>query len=376
MSKQDTYSLQDLSHDTLFKKAQLIAPLWRKNLLSWYQLHGRHHLPWRNLTGIHAPYGVYVSEIMLQQTQVKRVLESYYSPFMAAFPTLGSLAYASEQSLLKLWQGLGYYTRVRNMHKSAQICLAQHKGYLPSTHKELLTLPGIGAYSAGAILCFGFLQATSFVDGNIARILSRAFALTHPTQKQLQALADILLDREQSFAYNQGLLDVGAGICTPKNTLCTACPFEKLCSGKEQPILYPTPKIRKLQPLELHLLFALDSQTHTQISKQSDKKIPVEKNPTYILLARSQNALYRGLYNLPLLSHKPKSEEFKLLGSFKHHYTKYNIRAFVYQATAGFTGHFSLCEENMILESVRLDKLYSKPLSSLCTKALKVCGIM
>ena len=137
-------------------KAKRIAKQWQIQLLEWYAIQGRISLPWRTLKGENAPYGVYVSEIMLQQTQVKRVAESYFAPFLNAFPTLESLAKANLDSILKQWEGLGYYSRARNMQKAAIICCEKHNATLPNTRQDLLTLPGIGAYTSGAILCFGF----------------------------------------------------------------------------------------------------------------------------------------------------------------------------------------------------------------------------
>ena len=143
---------KNISFSPLQEKALHIAPLWRKNILAWYKDNGRFTLPWRNLQGENAPYGVYVSEMMLQQTQVKRVLECYYQPFMESFPTLLALSYATEEQVLKAWEGLGYYTRVRNMLKTAHICAQKFSHTLPHTYNELIALPGIGAYSARGVL--------------------------------------------------------------------------------------------------------------------------------------------------------------------------------------------------------------------------------
>lgn len=241
--------------DSLLQQAAFIVPLWHKQILNWYQQYGRSTLPWRNLKGENAPYGVYVSEIMLQQTQVKRVLESYYAPFLRAFPTLEALALAKSESVLKMWEGLGYYSRARNMQKCAQICCEKFNAALPRTYAELISLPGIGAYTAGAILCFGFGQSVSFVDGNIRRVLCRIFALESPKEPLLDELAALLLDSTRSFDYNQALLDVGAMICTPKNPACLLCPVRNVCKGQTNPTLYPTPK-------KIHFRAAYTSSCH------------------------------------------------------------------------------------------------------------------
>lgn len=334
------------------QQARLIASQWQEQLLTWYANNGRFSLPWRNLQGENAPYGVYVSEIMLQQTQVKRVEESYYTPFLKAFPTLTALAFAPLDSILKLWEGLGYYTRARNMQKAALLCYERHnKGHnatLPQTYEELLALPGIGAYSAGAILCFGFRQSVSFVDGNIRRVLCRIFALSKPSPTLLNELASILLDTKHSFDYNQALLDLGAMICTPKSPSCLICPVRNLCHGYVNPTLYPTPKASRLQPLTLHLALCISADNT-------------------IAFIQEQDSLYQGLYNLPRL--KPKHiARYKPCGSFKHHYTKYAITAHVYMLSPSA---LKRCMPLTEVHYLSLEELDSKPLSSLCKKALR-----
>ena len=330
-------------------KATLIAPLWRSQILDWYSIYGRKTLPWRNLSGENAPYGVYVSEIMLQQTQVKRVLELYYEPFLASFPTLHSLSCASQEQVLKLWEGLGYYTRARNMLKTAQICATSYHSFLPHTHKQLLALPGIGAYSAGAILCFGFKQSVSFVDGNIRRLLCRIFALQKPKTSLLESLAKILLEKSQSFDYNQALLDIGALLCTPKSPSCLICPIQNLCSGYKNPHLYPLPQKSTLEPLHLHLGFCVYKDC--------------------IAFVYGTKGLYQGLYNLPSLSQAEIIHCTKC-GKCTHHYTKYAITAHIYHIS--FESLQNLKQEIIFLSH---QDIRSKPLSSLCKKALKVAGI-
>lgn len=356
-----TQITQDSAH-----KAKLIAAQWQNQLLEWYALNGRISLPWRTLKGKNAPYGVYVSEIMLQQTQVKRVAESYFTPFLNAFPTLEALAKAPQDSILKQWEGLGYYTRARNMQKSAIICCEKHNATLPNTRKDLLTLPGIGAYTSGAILCFGFRQSVSFVDGNIRRVLCRIFALREPNQKLLDELAFLLLDIKHSFDYNQALLDLGAMICTPKSPNCLICPMQNLCNGKVNPTLYPTPKTSSLTPLTLHLIIYIDSQGKMAfVYEKGDKK-------------DKKGGLYQGLYNLPQLKlealankHRFYKKGFYKCGSFKHHYTKYAITANVYKLDSK---HLTLLTQSLPhtkLYFFSQKELESKPLSSLCKKALR-----
>ncbi|WP_343354158.1 A/G-specific adenine glycosylase [Helicobacter mastomyrinus] len=342
---------KNISFSPLQEKARHIAPLWRKNILAWYKDNGRFTLPWRNLQGENAPYGVYVSEMMLQQTQVKRVLECYYQPFMESFPTLLALSYATEEQVLKAWEGLGYYTRARNMLKTAHICAQKFSHTLPHTYNELIALPGIGAYSAGAILCFGFKQNVSFVDGNIRRLLCRIFALSNPKMVLLEKLAQILLDIDSSFDYNQALLDIGATLCTPKSPSCLICPLQSLCDGYNAPHLYPLPKQSTLIPLELHLGICVHNH--------------------HIALVRSSKGLYHGLYNLPLLTSDSLTQTHKC-GECRHHYTKYHIRAYIYHIDFKCFQTLNIFDE---ITLIPINELNSKPLSSLCKKALKIAGL-
>lgn len=284
-------------------------------LLSWYHTYGRANLPWRNLPrdGSYA-YHIYISEIMLQQTQVSRVLESYFFPFLARFPTLSALADSSQQEVLHLWQGLGYYSRARNLHACAKLCVKQHSSMLPDSLRALQALPGIGAYTAGAILCFGFGQKASFADSNIARVLQRLVGKPL-TQSQLLALAESLLPQaDKVFDYYQALIDLGAMLCT-RSPQCAKCPIASHCASAFKPPLPPKPKAPRI-PLTLHLA----------LSQKRDS----------IALCKSQDKLYKDLYNLPLLakqeSHQSPLPTHHLLGSFTHAYTKYTITAYVYHA--------------------------------------------
>jgi A/G-specific adenine glycosylase len=210
-------------------------------LHAWYQRHGRHHLPWRTAND---PYAIYISEVMLQQTQVKTVLERYYFPFLERFPTLSALAEAEEKELLKLWQGLGYYRRAANLHKAAK----QAAPTLPDTVEGLMALPGIGRNTAHAVAAFGFRQPVPVMEANVKRILCRVFAMESPTDSELWEKAWALLDRQNSFDYNQAMMDIGSGICTPLRPACSLCPLNRICAGKETPERYPAPKAEKTIP--------------------------------------------------------------------------------------------------------------------------------
>lgn len=212
-----------------------------QNIDQWYQKHGRHHLPWRNTND---PYHIYISEVMLQQTQVKTVLEKYYFPFLNTFPSLKVLANASLETVLKKWEGLGYYNRAKNLHKAAQ----QTAPSLPNTIEKLQALPGIGKNTAHAIAAFAFKQPVPIMEANAKRILCRVFTLKNPTTEQLWHHAHLLINKQNPFDYNQAIMDIGATLCTRTKPTCSHCPLSHICQGKHQPQLYPTPKQKNTTP--------------------------------------------------------------------------------------------------------------------------------
>ena len=182
---------------------------------------------------------------MLQQTQVKTVLERYYFPFLKRFPTLASLAAAKQDAVLQAWQGLGYYNRALNLHKAAK--LAQKK--LPETVEQLMSLPGIGRNTAHAVAAFAYGQPVAVMEANVRRVLSRIFALSHPTDTELWEKADLLLDKKSPFDYNQAMMDIGAMLCKNRAPLCGECPASSICTGKSSPESYPAPKRKKSTPV-------------------------------------------------------------------------------------------------------------------------------
>lgn len=212
------------------------------SLLNWYKTHGRHDLPWRNTDD---PYRIYVSEIMLQQTQVKTVLERFYFPFLEAFPTLRDVAEADLDDVLKRWEGLGYYTRAKNLHNAARQC----GGILPDNAHELMRLSGIGRSTAHAIAAFAYGEALPILDANVKRILHRYFAQSGRNEKKLWEYAWRLFDPAHPFEYNQAMMDLGSSVCLGKNPLCGSCPLEAACEGKASPLSYPEAKIKKAKPV-------------------------------------------------------------------------------------------------------------------------------
>ena len=230
-----------------------------KHIQIWYQTHGRHDLPWRTTTN---PYPIYLSEVMLQQTQVRTVLERYYFPFLKKFPTLKALGNAPLDDVLKMWEGLGYYNRAKNLHKTAQLLLqeAQLEGInptLPQTIDELIKLPGIGKNTAHAVATFAFKNPVPIMEANVKRILCRVHKLTTPTDKKLWEIAYDLLDKKNSFDYNQAMMDIGATVCTPKNPSCNTCPLGSMCQGKDEPTLYPVKKKRIVPTREQNIMITV-----------------------------------------------------------------------------------------------------------------------
>lgn len=231
---------------SMLKKQDNIFP---EKLLAWYAQHGR-DLPWR---GASAPYAIWISEVMLQQTRVATVIP-YFERWMARFPTLASLAEATQEEVLTLWEGLGYYRRARALHQAAGIVMAEHGGSLPRDAKTLQTLPGIGRYTAAALASIAFGKDEPALDGNIRRVLSRYFNVTEPIHTSvgetlLWALAGEHLPAGQASIYNQALMDLGAQVCTPRGPDCPHCPLRDGCQARELEIQEERPVREKKSPI-------------------------------------------------------------------------------------------------------------------------------
>jgi A/G-specific adenine glycosylase len=226
-------------------------------VLEWFDRHGRHDLPWQQ--GIN-PYRVWVSEIMLQQTQVSTVL-NYFDRFMAALPTVEALAEAPEDEVLHLWTGLGYYTRARNLQKTAKIVVSQYGGEFPRDVEKLVDLPGIGLSTAGAIASISMGLRAPILDGNVKRVLARFTAQEgYPGEpkvaKQLWANAERFTPHDRVNAYTQAMMDLGATLCTRSKPSCLLCPLEKGCEAHMLGLetRYPIPKPRKAIPQKRTLM--------------------------------------------------------------------------------------------------------------------------
>jgi A/G-specific adenine glycosylase len=220
-----------------------------ERVLHWQRRHGRHHLPWQ---GTRDPYRVWLSEVMLQQTQVATV-QVYYARFLERFPTVQHLAAAPLAEVLGLWSGLGYYSRARNLHRAAQAVVAEYGGRFPSCAAGLQALPGIGRSTAAAIAAFCFGERAAILDGNVKRVLARALGFDGdlaraPETARLWALAESLLPTTGIESYTQGLMDLGAGVCLARAPRCDACPLAVDCVARiqGQPEAYPV-KTRKLE---------------------------------------------------------------------------------------------------------------------------------
>ncbi len=300
-----------------------------KRLLEWYEANGRHDLPWRQSQD---PYHVYISEIMLQQTQVERVRNRYYPLFLNKFPTLSALAKASLDEVLAAWSGLGYYQRAKNLHKTAKLC---PQG-LPKSFEELKKLPGIGTYTAAAICSFAYNQSIAVVDTNIKRLLCRLFALPNPTPANLERLATQLLHPTRPKEHNLALMDLGALICTPKSPKCGECPLKAFCQA-DDPLLFGQNKSQKREKKTLHF----------GIYAQEGK----------LAMVRSTQKLYEGMLLFP-----PASPKSKPIATYRHSYTQYNLTISLHPLHAP--------PKNAVWIDVQRVQEY--PLASLVTKGIEL----
>lgn len=245
-------------------------------LIEWY-LENKRDLPWRKTTN---PYLIWLSEIMLQQTRVAQGTP-YFLSFVDAFPTVFDLANADEEKVLKLWQGLGYYSRARNLHKTAQYIATELNGVFPSTYKELLQLKGVGEYTAAAIASFSFNEVVPVVDGNVFRVLARYFDIETDisqasAKKEFAALAFELMSKEEPAIFNQAIMEFGALQCVPKNPDCENCIFNSSCAALQRKKVEQLPvKLKKLKVKNRYFnyIMLLDAEGKTIIQKRTSKGI-------------------------------------------------------------------------------------------------------
>jgi A/G-specific adenine glycosylase len=292
----------------------LIAP----KVLNWFDLHGRKDLPWQKHL---LPYPVWVSEIMLQQTQVTTVIP-YFKRFMKRFPTVTDLAAANLDEVLALWTGLGYYARARNLHKTAIIIMRDWAGILPTRQSDLMTLPGIGRSTAAAIAAICHGEAVAILDGNVKRVIARHFAIEGwPGQSStLQALwthAEAQTPSERIADYTQAMMDLGATVCRVKHPACHACPIRSSCNAKKTGRIdqYPGKKPKKVKPKKSTVMLIVRTQ-------RGDIR----------LIQRPHHGIWGGLYSFP----ECQTDEFEAqlpsnaigvikLPTFKHQFTHFEL---------------------------------------------------
>ncbi len=319
----------------MIKDAAQIKNLLGRQLLAWYKRHQR-SLPWRETSD---PYRIWISEIMLQQTQVDTVIP-YYHRFLKAFPNVYALARAPLQDVLKAWENLGYYSRARNLHAAARMIVDQFDGRIPDTIEDIKTLPGIGQYSAGAILSIAYGQALPAVDGNVRRILSRVFAIRKPVddpreQKKLFELAAALVPAKRPGDFNQALMDLGATICKAKNPNCSSCPMASICRAWLTDLQNILPVTRKAPAIP-------HRQAVAAVIRNPEGKLLVVQRPATGLLAslwKLPGGFIDDGENMESSLRRSVKEELgisiragKKLASVDHAYTHFRIKLHAYES--------------------------------------------
>lgn len=343
-----------------------LEPDWiaevRQRLLAWFRAAHR-PLPWRTT---HDPYHIWVSEIMLQQTQTATVIP-YYERFIQRFPTVQALAEAPLDEVLRYWEGLGYYARARHLHQAAQL-VVQQGGQLPREANRLRELPGIGAYTAGAIASLAFNQPEPVVDGNVTRVLARLLWLkgnlkTSRAQRTLWELARQLLDPDEPGMFNQALMELGSTLCTSSQPRCAECPLQSLCAayqrGEPTSLPEPTPARPSVQVVDVSALIWREGQL--------------------LLAQRPSNGLWGGLWEFPratrdgretleTVAHRAaqkvgiEAEPVRLLGHVKHTVTYHSVRLYGYLCL--FQGGEAASAEYTTLRWLVLDELNTYPLAA------------
>lgn len=322
----------------------------RAALTEWFAT-SRRDLPWRRTRD---PWRILVSEVMLQQTRVS-VVAPYYERFLERYPDAASLAVAPEQELLAQWSGLGYYTRARNLQKAAQ-AVVEREGF-PDTYEEIRALPGVGEYTAAAVASIAFGLPYAVMDGNVLRVLSRAFAEVGDIQSQsvrvrLKEEAQRLLDPRRPGDFNQAVMELGATVCLPRNPQCLLCPWRDQCAARAEGIEQELPmKGRKRNPVKQQVTLCL-----------------VERDGALLLRQREARASrLAGFWDLPEARELPQADLGEPLGSFRHSITRYDYvvevrNASVIRAPRGFKW----------LTRAEIEEL---PLSTMARKALAAAGV-
>lgn len=255
-----------------------------RRVVDWQRQHGRHDLPWQRTRD---PYAVWVSEIMLQQTQVATVIP-YYQRFMARFPNVSALAVAPIDDVMQAWSGLGYYSRARNLHRAANVIVREHDGVFPETAEALATLPGVGRSTAAAIASLAHGQRCAILDGNVKRVLCRCFAIegdpaSSSVERSLWTLAESLAPEDGIAAYTQGMMDIGATVCVRSRPRCTDCPLQHDCIANRDGRTDELPQARKRKP----------------VPERSVAMLVVRQGRQVLLEKRPESGIWGGLWSLP-----------------------------------------------------------------------------
>lgn len=307
-----------------------IWPTFRRDLLAWYDRAAR-DLPWRGEG--RTPYRVLVSEAMLQQTQVKTALP-YFERFMAALPTIEALAAADEQTVLRLWQGLGYYSRARNLQRAARTIVAEHDGQVPRTVEDLLALPGVGRYTAGAIASIAYDVPAPILDGNVMRVLCRVEMIeadprTLSVQKELWQLAEAAVDPERPGDFNSAMMELGATVCIPRTPQCLICPVAEHCKARAAGVQdrIPPPKVAKPTPLSERDIYRITDDRG---------RLLIEQRPATGRWANLWQLITRPRGEAPPVETTPPIE----IGTVRHGLThrRYTFRVFDCEGTAPIEG--------------------------------------
>ncbi len=328
-----------------------------KELIDWYS-NNKRDLPWRTTQN---PYYIWLSEIILQQTQVKQGLP-YYEAFVSKYPTVFDLANATEEEVLKLWQGLGYYSRARNLHFTAKHIALNLNGIFPNDYKNLLKLKGVGDYTASAIASIAFNEVAAVVDGNVYRVLSRYFGIVTPINstagiKEFKTLASSLIDETQPATFNQAIMEFGARQCKPKNPDCKNCPLQNGCIALQK---------NKVDELPIKL-------KKTKVTlKYFNFLVCIDKNKNILFEKRSKKGIWQNMYQFPLIEsdRSLNSEEFHLLNFNKKfpeistfEYSLYNEVDIVHKLShQHLHTKFWIVEVNELLKkSIRIEDLDKYP---------------
>ncbi|WP_111308469.1 A/G-specific adenine glycosylase [Confluentibacter sediminis] len=305
-----------------------------KIITNWYS-NNKRNLPWRQTTD---PYYIWLSEIILQQTQIAQGLP-YYESFLKEFPTIFHLASAEESQVLKLWQGLGYYSRARNLHAAARNIANKLDGVFPNTYKELLKLKGVGDYTASAIASICFNEATAVVDGNVYRVLSRYFGIDTPINtskgvKEFKELAQKLIDKKNPAEFNQAIMEFGAVQCKPQNPNCTICPFKDSCVALQKNRIAELPvKIKAAKAKKKYFNFL--------VFLSNDNKTILEK--------RKGKGIWQNLYQFPLVETEQEMD-----------FETFNALIKTHHLLKGISFELSLYNKDSIIHKLSHQHLYTK----------------